>query len=223
MLFSVSVINTIVPILKSNIHCTQVRLANARGGKRHYGIILDNLLASNSFEGKSIRDRPEYKKYSKYTKKISEYRKYLRKLHDLNIYIKRVKEGYKYNCLTKTSQIGLRFNESDLKLLLSLVRQKIDNSNMYSNLSWDRMDLAEARSQAVPGTTIQSNINYLMFKQFRNIYLKQLEYVHKMESTVKALKTALKGTTKTVEKRPRVLSFRAKVNKLYWDLKLGRK
>lgn len=220
MLFSVSVINTIVPILKSNIHCTQVRLANARDGKRHYGIILDNLLASNSFEGKSIRDRPEYKKYSKYTKKISEYRKYLRKLHDLNIYIKRVKEGYKYNYLTKTSQIGLRFNESDLKLLLSLVRQKIDNYNMYDNLSWYKMDLAKARSQAVPGTTIH---NYLMFKQFRNIYLKQLEYVHKMESTVKALKTALKGTTKTSEKRPRVLSFRAKVNKLYWDLKLGRK
>ena len=223
MLFSVSVINTIVPILKSNIRCTQVRLANARDGKRYYGVILDNLLASNSFEGKSIRDRPEYKKYSKYTKNIPKYRKYLRNLHNLNIYIKRVKEGYKYNCLTKTSQIGLRLNESDLKLLLSLVRQKIDNYNMYSNLSWNRVNLANARSQAVPGTTIQSNINYLMFKQFRNIYLKQLEYVHKMESTVKALKTALKGTTKTSEKRPRVLSFRAKVNKLYWDLKLGRK
>ena len=210
MLFSVSVINTIVPILKSNIHRTQVRLSIARDGKRHYGIILDNLLASNSFEGKSIRDRPEYKRYSKYTKKISEYRKYLRKLHDLNIYIKRVKEGYKYNCLTKTSQIGLRLNESDLKLLLSLVRQKIDNYNMYSNLSWNRVNLANARSQAVPGTTIQSNINYLMFKQFRNIYLKQLEYVHKMESTVKALKTALKGTTKTSEKRPRVFLLEQK-------------
>ena len=210
MLFSVSVINTIVPILKSNIRCTQVRLANARDGKRYYGVILDNLLASNSFEGKSIRDRPEYKKYSKYTKNIPKYRKYLRNLHNLNIYIKRVKEGYKYNCLTENSQIGLRFNESDLKLLLSLVRQKIDNSNMYAHLSWDRVDLAKARSQAVPGTTIQSNINYLMFKQFRNIYLKQLEYVHKMESTVKALKTALKGTTKTSEKRPRVFLLEQK-------------
>ena len=223
MLFSVSVINTIVPILKSNIHRTQVRLSNARYGKRHYGIILDGLLALNSFEGKSIRNRPEYKKYSKYTNRITKYRKYLRKLHDLNIYIKRVKEGYKYNCLTKTSQIGLRFNESDLKLLLSLVRQEIDNSNMYGILSWDRVDLAKARSQAVPGATIQSNINYLMFKQCRNIYLKQLEYAHKMESAVKTLKYALKNTSKTSRKLPRVLSFRAKVHKLYWDLKLGRK
>lgn len=223
MLFSVSVINTIVPILKSNIQCTQVRLANARDGKRHYGIILDNLLASNSFEGKSIRNRTEYKKYSKYTKKVSEYRKYLRKLHDLNIYIKRVKEAHKYNCLTKTSQIGLRLNESDLKLLLSLIRQEISNTDMYKILYWNRIDLAYAREQDVPDTTIQSNIDYLIFKQFRNIYLKQLEYVHKMESAVKALKSGLKGTVKTSVKRPRVLSFRAKVNKLYWDLKLGRK
>lgn len=223
MLFSVSVINTIVPILKSNIHSTQVKLAHTKDSKRYYGLVLDDLLAKNSCEGKSIRNRTEYKKYSKYTKKVSEYRKYLRKLHDLNIYIKRVKEGYKYNCLTKTSQIGLRFNESDLKLLLSLIRQEISNTDMYKILYWNRIDLAYAREQAVPDTTIQSNIDYLIFKQFRNIYLKQLEYVHKMESAVKALKSGLKGTVKTSVKRPRVLSFRAKVNKLYWDLKLGRK
>lgn len=223
MLFPLHIVNLISKAVVNEISWNQDELYMAKWLKRTSGETLDTWLKNNTYTNAQVRGTHVYQSYSRNCKRVIKIKQYLRTLHSINIYIRkmtshaRALSGY---APLKDCSVSLFFSELELKLILGLFKWQ-HGEHTYGHLAMLKRDWSYAKSEYLPDEqTLINQVKFLEWKIARKKHNKVLNDIKKAESVTRYIKSALKELN-PAKPKTRVYTLKAKLNKLYWNIKRG--